>query len=715
MKSFFVTGTDTDIGKTFICSILARELSKKQTTYYYKPIQSGEPKDQDQVTGVAGSGTMGFARKCGFKKDFLPGTSGESHHIGEDVIKILESTYSFKAPLAPCLAAQLEGQTIQTEKIVEDFKNRPPGFYIVEGAGGIEVPINDHHKMKDLMLALHQPVLLVTSTRLGTINHTLLSVQALKQKGLYCLGIVLNGDRGFGLKEIVEKETGLPVLFEVPHFKQITEKRLDDFSHDNGDFRNFLNLCCHSFTQSTDQKDSKKGRRKSVLNFHGSKAIGSEEVLPAWSKDKGHCFEHTDLETLDRQFVWHPFTQHGIVKKHPIVTRGEGVYLWYEGQKVIDAISSWWVNLFGHCHPRLSESLSQQAHQLEHILFAGFSHKPAIELSRTLIRLVQRKGCQLSKVFFSDNGSTSVEVALKMVHQYQQISGHHKKKRFLALRGSYHGDTLGAMSLGERDGFNQVFSSLLFDNVDFLDPFKPLCLREFFDRKGEELAAVVVEPMVQGASGMRMYPVEFLNELAKFVKKYKVMVICDEVFTGFYRTGKMFAFEHSDLRPDLLCLSKGLTGGYLPLAVTLTGESLYQAFLSDSMKRAFLHGHSYTANPLACRVACATMDLLMDPKIPEQIEQIKDWTGYWIKRLSRNPGIFNARQLGTIGAMEVTNENPHYFKGDFAWNFTQKALDEGILLRPLGGTVYAVPPYCVNEKQIEAIYSGIERIVNRGL
>ncbi len=587
----------------------------------------------------------------------------------------------------------------------------------MEGAGGIEVPINDNEKMKDLMEALGLPVLLVTSTRLGTINHTLLSVEALKQKGLSCLGLVLNdnpggnpcNDRKQGLKELFEKETGFSVLFEVPRFEQLTrelteeqlserqfrekkliKEQLDVFFRENKNFRDFLNLCCHSFHGFTSHGESHPGKT-----------------------DKSNDSEFENLEKLDQKFVWHPFTQHGIVKNHPVIQRGKGACLWYQDRKVIDAISSWWVNLFGHCHPRLSESLSRQAHQLEHILFAGFSHEPAIELSGKLIELVKQKACPLDKVFFSDNGSTSVEVALKMVYQYQQISGHCEKKKFLALKGSYHGDTLGAMSVGEREGFHRVFKPLLFD-VDFVDPFKPLCLEEFFEKKGSELAGVIVEPVVQGASGMRMYPVEFLNELAKLAKDYKVMLICDEVFTGFYRTGKMFAFEHSDLRPDLLCLSKGLTGGYLPLAVTLTNEKLYQAFLDDSMKKAFLHGHSYTANPMACRVACTTMELLMDPETSRKVKEIEDHTQYWMEKLSRNSGIFNARWLGTIGAMEVFEEDPHFFKGDFAYQFNQKALARGVLLRPLGGTVYAVPPYCVNEKQLESIYSCIEEIVNNG-
>ena len=731
MKSFFVTGTDTGIGKTFVCSLLAWGLSRQITTCYYKPIQSGEPGDQDQVRNFIG--LMGSEKK----------TEGVENP-GEKTFKILESTYSFKTPLSPHLAARLENQSIQIEKIVKIFKNRPSGFCVVEGAGGIEVPINDCERIKDLMEALGLPVLLVASTRLGTINHTLLSIEALRQRGLYCLGLVLNDNfkaspddyKKEDLREFFEKETGLPVLFEVPRFKQLTKEELNSFFQCNKEFKNFLNTCFQSFNKSMPiffetpglykrEKISLEAPNPLDLKEHSILGEITEETKTpgkitrkvrgkTQGKDIGmDSFESENLEELDRQFVWHPFTQHGIVKEHPIVQKAQGAYLWYEGKKVIDAISSWWVNLFGHCHPRLSGALSRQAHELEHILFAGFSHRPAIELSRKLIQLTRKRNCRLDKVFFSDNGSTSVEVALKMVYQYHQISGHCEKKSFLALKGSYHGDTLGAMSVGEREGFNQVFKPLLF-GVDFVDPFKPLCLEEFFEKKAGELAAVIVEPMVQGASGMRMYPVEFLNKLAKLVKEYKVMVICDEVFTGFYRTGKMFAFEHSDLKPDLLCLSKGLTGGYLPLAVTLTSGELYRAFLSDSMKKAFLHGHSYTAGPMACQVACTTMELLENPETFRKVKKIEDHTRYWVEKLSGNPGVFNARQLGTIGAMEVFNEDPHFFKGDFSHRFNQQALTRGVLLRPLGGTVYAVPPYCVNEGEIERIYSCIGKIVNGG-
>ena len=217
--------------------------------------------------------------------------------------------------------------------------------------------------------------------------------------------------------------------------------------------------------------------------------------------------------------------------------------------------------------------------------------------------------------------------------------------------------------------------------------------------------------MVQGAGGMLMYPVKFLNKLASLAKEYQVMVICDEVFTGFYRTGKMFAFEHSQLRPDLLCLSKGLTGGYLPLAVTLTNEEFYKTFLDKSMKKAFLHGHSYTANPMACRLASTTLKLLEKPETLSQVKKIEHHTRYWIEKLNQNPKIFNARQMGTIGAMELSEENPHYFKGDFSHRFYQKAMKKGVLLRPLGGTVYALPPYCTDEKQIDTIYSSVEKII----
>ena len=325
-----------------------------------------------------------------------------------------------------------------------------------------------------------------------------------------------------------------------------------------------------------------------------------------------------------------------------------------------------------------------------------------------------RAGAKLSKSFFSDNGSTAVEVALKMSFQYHQQMGERQRTRFLAFRGSYHGDTLGAMSLGERKGFNEVFSPLLFD-VDFVDPFCAGDIQEAFENHGHEYAAVIFEPMVQGASGMRMYGVDRLNQVAELAQKCGCLTIADEVFTGFSRTGKVFAFEHSNLRPDLLCLSKGLTAGFLPLAVTLVGEKLFETFHNQDMRKAFLHGHSYTANPVACAVALESLKMLKSPEWQKRIGDIEQWTGREIEELKNIPGVHNPRTLGTIGAFEWNQEDPNYFRGDTSYKFNQAALKQGVLLRPLGGTIYTVPPYCTSEQDFRKIYQVIRNLIYQGV
>lgn len=645
MKGLFVTGTDTNVGKTLVATLLCQGFAKVIPTAYFKPIQCGEPKDTDTVATFAGSS-----------------------------VKIKESTYFLQAPMSPNRAAQLENIAIDLDKILVEGLEESEQFYIVEGAGGVAVPISSNQSMLDVMSGLQLPAIVVASTRLGTINHTVLTVKALQQKGISCLGIVLNGEPDEGLSETLEEATSVPVLFHVPPWGEITPAIIENFTNTNLEFLGFV--------------DRALGRRQNN--------------------------ENSKWEERDRAHVWHPFTQHGIVKDHPVVERGHGSYLYFNNQKVIDGISSWWVNIFGHCHPTLSAVVAQQSHELEHVIFAGFSHHPAIQLADNLVQLTNQRDCRLSKVFYSDNGSTSVEVALKMAYQYCQQSGESHKNRFLALKGSYHGDTLGAMSVGERDGFNKVFNPLMFP-VDFVDPFDLRELEEAFADFGSRYAAVIVEPMVQGSSGMRMHSAEFLNRLATLAREHNTLVICDEVFTGFYRTGKMFAFEHSNLRPDLLCLSKGLTGGYLPLGVTMASQTLYDCFNREDLQAAFLHGHSYTANPISCRVACTTLNLLQQPEWQNAISQIITMTSQCLRELENNGKLFNLRQLGTIGAMEIGSKKSNYFRGSFSYDFHKKALAKGVLLRPLGSTVYAVPPYCISEKDLKRVYLTIEQLVNEEL
>lgn len=649
MKGIFVTGTDTDVGKTLISALLCKGFSSFFATSYFKPIQCGEPCDEDFIRSLCGKQVM-----------------------------VEPSTYFLKTPASPNRAAQKENIKIDIDQIDKDLQEQQhSAFAVVEGAGGIAVPIDSDSAIIDIVVRSQLPAVVVASTRLGTINHTVLTVRALQQRGVSCLGIVLNGDSDEGLVSVLEEATGVKVLFQVPRWKELNTQVLDHFIKTDADFLGFLDHFASLYHQSL------------------------ETQLDKW-------------EARDKQVIWHPFTQHGIVKRHPVVKKGKGVSLWYDDQMVIDAISSWWVNLFGHCNPELSAAVSRQSFELEHVIFAGFSHQPAIQLAEKLVEQTNERNCRLQKVFYSDNGSTSVEVALKMAYQYCQQSGQTQRNRFLALKGSYHGDTLGAMSVGEREGFNTVFNPLLFP-VDFVDPFELGQLQNVFAENGSKYAAVIVEPMVQGASGMRMYSPEFLNQLAVLAKESNTLVICDEVFTGFYRTGKMFAFEHSNLRPDLLCLSKGLTGGYLPMGATLATQPIFECFNRESLQSAFLHGHSYTANPISCSVACASLDLLKQSRWQNAIADVVQGTTECLHELRSSSKLNNIRQLGTIGAMEIQGKKPNYFKGTFSYNFQQKALKRGVLLRPLGSTVYAVPPYCIEKDELRKIYLTMEQIVNEEL
>ena len=407
-----------------------------------------------------------------------------------------------------------------------------------------------------------------------------------------------------------------------------------------------------------------------------------------------------DLLKKDKQYVWHPFTQHQTAGDPLQVVRAEGTLLFdIEGKSYIDANSSWWVNVHGHGHPHLAEAVNKQFMELEHVVFAGVTHPKAVELSERITKVLPEN---FQRVFFSDNGSTSTEVALKMSFQYW-FNKDEDRKRVLAIEGAYHGDTFGAMSVGERDMFNRPFEPFFFD-VDYL-PFPESDKEAEILTKAEKLlstktfASLILEPLVQGASGMRMYSSNFLDQLSAIAKKYETIVIFDEVMTGFGRTGKMFAMDHCEVKPDIVCLSKGLTGGTMALGLTVASEKMYQSFLSDEMARGFLHGHSFTANPLACAVSCANLDLFEKPSTKEAINTIVSWNKTFADELKQWQSVENVRQQGTILAFSVKNEAGNtYFSSirDRAYKFF---LNNGVLLRPLGNTIFINPPYCITEEE----------------
>ncbi len=425
----------------------------------------------------------------------------------------------------------------------------------------------------------------------------------------------------------------------------------------------------------------------------------------------------------DKNFIWHPYTQMKDAFPNIVIERGEGAYLFDDnGNKYIDAISSWWVNLHGHSHPHLKEAITKQFEKIEQVIFAGFTHEPAVKLAeRLLFHLPENQ----SKVFYSDDGSTAVEVALKMAFQYWHNKGE-KKTKLIALEGAYHGDTFGAMSASARSAFTAPFQPLLFE-VEFVDFPSPESktleqLEKLFAKN--DVAAFIFEPLVQGTAGMKMYPHEFLEKILTLCKKYNVISIADEVFTGFFRTGKFFACDYQNEQPDIFCLSKGLTGGVMPLGVTTCTEKIYEAFLSDGSEKikTFFHGHSYTANPLACAVANASIELLEKEETQQNIQRISEKHKIFAETL-RQPFDYaqgdiaqgdkkvvkEVRQLGTIIAVELAGEAGYFSK--MRNELYQFFILKGILIRPLGNVIYLVPPYCISDKDLDYVYNAIIEFV----
>ena len=417
-----------------------------------------------------------------------------------------------------------------------------------------------------------------------------------------------------------------------------------------------------------------------------------------------------ELIERDRKVNWHPYTQMKTAQHIPIVS-GKGAYIFdADGKRYIDAVSSWWVTLHGHAHPYIAKKVAEQLNTLEQVIFAGFTHPTAIELSERLLNLLPNNQ---EKVFYTDNGSTAVEVALKMCVQYGHNQGIRKNK-ILAFKNGYHGDTFGAMSVSGRGLWTAPFGELLFD-VLFIDaPTKENLsdTKNFIGEHASEIVCFIYEPLVQGAGGMLMHEADDLSELMKFCRSKGILLIQDEIFVGFGRTGKLFAADYLSEQADVMCFSKGLTGGTMPLGVTTCSQKIYDAFYSDDKTKALFHGHSFTASPLACSAALASMDLLLQANTQQSIQRICKQHQQFIIQLKNHPRIKDARQCGTIFALEwKTKEETSYFS-EIHNSLYSFFLEKGILIRPLGNIIYLVPPYCISVEDLEYIYKCILEALN---
>lgn len=424
----------------------------------------------------------------------------------------------------------------------------------------------------------------------------------------------------------------------------------------------------------------------------------------------------------DLAVLWHPCTQMKDHERLPIVPikRGEGVWLEdFDGKRYLDAVSSWWVNVFGHANPRINQRIKDQVDQLEHVILAGFSHSPVIELSERLVAITPDG---LDRVFYADNGSSCIEVALKMSFHYWLNRGQPAKKRFVTLTNSYHGETIAAMSVGDVPLFTETYKALLLDTLKVPSPdcyLRPegvsweahsrtmfAAMEQTLAEHHQTIAAVIIEPLIQGAGGMRMYHPVYLKLLREACDRYGVHLIHDEIAVGFGRTGTMFACEQAGIRPDFLCLSKALTGGYLPLAACLTTDDVYQAFYDDySTLRAFLHSHSYTGNPLACAAALATLDIFEQDQVIERNQALATRMAEATAHLVDHPHVAEVRQTGMVLAIEMVRDKAS--REAYPWqerrglHVFEHALTRGALLRPLGSVVYFLPPYVITPEQID--------------
>jgi len=425
--------------------------------------------------------------------------------------------------------------------------------------------------------------------------------------------------------------------------------------------------------------------------------------------------------------AWQPFTQMKLAGEPVVIARGAGTTLeTIGGETVLDAIGSWWVNIHGHNNPAINAAIEEQLHKIEHVIYAGLTHEKAIELSSALS---ETTGDRLPRVFFSDNGSTAVEIAMKMAFQYFVNAGTGKKREFATLDGGYHGDTFGAMAAGARSVFHEAFEPLLFrvhhapfpeipfarqnDEAECDRLLRPAidALEHLFAQHGENLCGFLLEPLLQGAGGMRIYPASYLRRVRELCDRYEVFLIADEVFTGIGRTGTMYACEQSGIWPDLIALSKGLSGGYLPFAATLATEKIYEGFNSENRLHTLFHGHSMTGSALGCAAALASLTLMRDEN---RLADVKRIAGDHKRRLGDLASgglaakIRETRWIGSVGVVEFNLDER--YTGNFGWEFHRRALEKGVLLRPLGPVVYLAPPYTTSDDELDRIYRVIDEI-----
>ena len=655
MHGYFITGTDTGVGKTRVTAALLRALlDLGLPALAVKPVQTG---CIETPTGLMAEDVAEYARLAA---PHFPGGYPDA------------CCRKYVPACSPHLAANLAGETLGPGQLAAEIramgKGRAP--LLVEGAGGAAVPLSDHATTLDLMRRLGLPVIIVADNKLGMINHALLTVDAVRNRGLCVAGLVINNTTPPGEDAALRRENvraairhaDVPLLAEIPWLE-------DD----------------EAFIEH--------------MNRAAARLIEADKSAP---DDNGLAF--------DRAHLWHPYTS--ALDPQPVAraASAHGCRIVLDnGKELVDGMASWWCAVHGYDHPVLNRALREQAGRMPHIMFGGLTHDPAIELGRALLAMAPGN---LEHVFFADSGSVSVEVAIKMALQYMQASGQTARTRLLTVRGGYHGDTCGAMSVCDPEGgMHHLFSGLLPRQLfaprprcrfgDHFDPTDLDPVRALLAERGQEIAAIIVEPIVQGAGGMHFYHPDYLRGLRRLADRHGVLLILDEIATGFGRTGKLFACQWADVAPDILCLGKALTGGTMTLAATLATADVARTLSKDGP---LMHGPTFMANPLACAVARASLDLLRETDWERRVRDIRDWLEDGLAPCRALPGVADVRVLGAIGVVEMAEPvNLPRLHAFF--------IDHGVWLRPFGKLIYAMPPYVITAEETARICRAVRSAI----
>ena len=668
-KSIFIIATDTGVGKTIIACAIGLALKKKGLDIgYMKPFQ------------CSGDDVEFICRALGIKDEM-------------DLV----NPYYTKEPLAPYVAFKRARVKIELDKVFKAYQelSRRHEILIVEGAGGLLAPVKKDYLIADLIRDLDIPALIVAGAGLGTLNHTLLTQRYALDYGIKVKGIIINNYQGKTAAEKTNPDAfkeflAAPILGIVPRLKNVK---------------------------------SKDGLERLA------KTAGKNIDLKALLKTEKPLTRQ--LIKRDKDFLWHPFTQmRDWLKDEPlIIEEAKGCYLRdSQGKWYLDGVSSLWVNVHGHRKKEIDAAIKRQLNKVAHSTLLGLGNVPSIELAKELIAIAPPG---LAKVFYSDSGSSAVEIALKMAYQYWQYLDK-AKTRFIHLENAYHGDTIGAVSVGGIDLFHKVYQGLLFESYKADSPYcyrcpegksYPLCnfeclerLKEILEKKHSEIAALIIEPLVQGASGMLVWPPGIYKKMAKLCREYNVLLIADEVAVGFGRTGKMFASEWEGVSPDILCLAKGITGGYLPLAATLTTRKIFDGFLGEyKEQKTFFHGHTYTGNPLACAAALANLELFKKEKTLRGLEPKIKFLKEGLERFKELPNVGDIRQKGLMVGIELVKDRQT--KESYPWEegigvkVCRKAREYGVLLRPLGNVIVLMPPLSITKEELKQLFDSAYKAI----